>query len=159
MIWALYRLWTLDTLVWVALWSCWCRWWWGCHRSPRRLVATLPRRWRSGRRRGSSSSFESRMNWARIWSKFVKTRKECLGPELSWGDSCQVGDVVAICKINGLKKVWSILSSCVCLNYLRGSDGIESNGFAFPPQSPLTSTGHRWLSFCPAWHCFVIFPF
>ena len=65
-IWAPYRPWSLGTSVSVALWSRWCRWWWGCHRSPRRLVATLPRRWRSGCRRDSGSSFGSHKCWAWI---------------------------------------------------------------------------------------------
>ena len=106
MIWALYHPWTLDTLVSEALWSRWCRWWWGCHRSPRRLVATLPRRWRSGCRRGSGSGFESRMNWVwRNWTKIflklftIKNRAiyfSTIGPELGRCDPWQVGDVVAI---------------------------------------------------------------
>ena len=75
MIWAPCHPWSLGTSPWVALLSCWCRWWWGCHRSPGRLVATLPERLRSSCRRGLGSSSESHKFWAWIcWFDQKKIR-------------------------------------------------------------------------------------
>ena len=70
-----YRPWSSGSSVWSALLSCWCSRWSSCHRSPKRLVATLPKRLRSSCRRDLGSSFESHKCWAWIcWFDQKKIR-------------------------------------------------------------------------------------